>query len=116
LTINPRLKPHEQSALPYGQSPPKRRLSVEANFFDLQQLVKRKLELKKVTFFIGLFVALLGGLWLLQGLGIVQMQPILCLANCEPVQGASVAWAIVGVAFLAVGGGMLFWSSKSRAG
>ena len=32
---------------------------------------------------------LLGGLWLVQGLGLVQIRPILCFADCEPVQGSS---------------------------
>jgi len=45
---------------------------------------------------ISMLFALLGGLWLLQGLGLVEIQPILCFANCEPVQGPSLPWAIVG--------------------
>lgn len=71
---------------------------------------------KTIYFFTGLVAALLGGLWLLQGLGIVQMQPILCFANCEPVQGASVTWAVIGAAVLAAGGCALFWSLKARSG
>ena len=34
---------------------------------------------------------------MLQGLGDMQVRPILCFANCEPIQGASRAWAIAGV-------------------
>lgn len=70
--------------------------------------------MKKVTFGVGVVAILLGGLWLLQGLGIVQIQPILCFANCEPVQGASVTWAVIGAAVLLAGGGALLWSLKSR--
>lgn len=46
---------------------------------------------------------LLGGLWLLQGLGLVQVKPILCVADCEPLQGPSAVWAITGFLVLAVG-------------
>jgi hypothetical protein len=46
---------------------------------------------------------LLGGLWLLQGLGLVHVRPILCLANCAPVQGPSSTWTIIGAVVLAAG-------------
>ena len=71
--------------------------------------------MKKSAFGVGIVAFLLGGLWLLQGLGVVQMQPLLCFANCEPVQGASVTWAVIGAAVLAAGGSALFWSLKPRA-
>lgn len=70
--------------------------------------------MKKVAFGVGIVAMLLGGLWLLQGLGIVQMQPLLCFANCEPVQGASRTWAVIGAAVLVAGSGALFWSLKPR--
>lgn len=70
--------------------------------------------MKKVTFVTGLFAVLLGGLWLLQGLGIVEMDPILCFANCAPVQGPSGAWVVIGASALAVGGATIVWSLKSR--
>lgn len=44
----------------------------------------------------GIVAVLLGGLWLLQGLGIVQLRPILCFADCVPIQGPSVTWAVGG--------------------
>ncbi len=71
--------------------------------------------MKKIAFGMGIVAFLLGGLWLLQGLGIVQMQPLLCFANCEPLKGASVTWAFIGAAVLAAGGSALFWSLKPRA-
>jgi hypothetical protein len=46
---------------------------------------------------------LLGGLWLVQGLGLVQIRPILCFAECEPVQGPSAVWAVLGVLLMAAG-------------
>ena len=58
---------------------------------------------------------LLGGLWLLQGLGLVQLRPILCFADCEPIQGASTIWAIVGTVMLAAGALGLGWAWRRLA-
>lgn len=69
---------------------------------------------KKIYFSTGLIVALLGGLWLLQGLGIVHMRPILCFADCASLQGPSTTWALIGAGVLAVGGSVVFWSLKRR--
>lgn len=52
---------------------------------------------------LSLAAVLLGGLWLLQGLGLVQVKPILCFADCEPLQGPSAAWAVIGFLVLAAG-------------
>lgn len=60
--------------------------------------------MKKAVFFSRLIAALLGGLWLLQGLGIVQMRSILCFADCVPVQRPSATWAVIGACVLAFGG------------
>lgn len=46
---------------------------------------------------------LFGGLWLIQGLGLVQVEPLLCFADCEPLQGPSVTWAVAGLALVTVG-------------
>lgn len=53
---------------------------------------------------VGVIAILLGGLWLLQGLGLVYMEPILCVADCEPLEGPSAGWAITGFIVLAIGG------------
>ena len=58
---------------------------------------------------------LLGGLWLLQGLGIVHVQPILCFADCAPIQGASFAWPISGFLFVTAGVVAIFFSLRWRA-
>ncbi|WP_309663500.1 hypothetical protein [Tabrizicola sp.] len=55
---------------------------------------------------------LLGALWLLQGLGVVHLRPLLCFADCAPVQGPSVTWAVIGAVTLAVGGFGVLWSRK----
>lgn len=49
---------------------------------------------------ISVVAILLGGLWLLQGLGLVHIRPILCFANCEPV---STGWVIAGLVVMLVG-------------
>lgn len=63
---------------------------------------------------IGVLGALLGGLWLLQGLGLVHIAPVLCVADCEPVQGASPTWAIIGLAVLAAGLLAIYLALKRR--
>ncbi len=55
---------------------------------------------------------LLGGLWLLQGLGIVQLRPLLCFADCAPVQGPSAQWSVIGAITLALGGLGVVWLRK----
>ncbi len=59
--------------------------------------------MKTMALVTGVISALLGGLWLLQGLGVVHIRPILCFADCAPIQGASLAWTIVGFLFVAAG-------------
>lgn len=67
----------------------------------------------RITVLIGGIIAvLLGGLWLLQGLGIVHLRPILCFADCAPVQGPSVTWAVIGAVTLAVGGTGVIWCRR----
>ena len=65
-----------------------------------------------VAFVFGVIAVLLGGLWLLQGLGIVQVLPILCFADCAPVQGPSPTWAIVGALTIVIGGLAVLWSRR----
>lgn len=53
---------------------------------------------------LGVLGVLLGGLWVLQGLGVVHLRPILCFADCAPVQGPSPVWVAIGSFLLLVGG------------
>ncbi len=71
--------------------------------------------MNKMTLVGGVIGLLLGGLWLLQGLGIVQVRPILCFANCAPVQGPSSTWAIIGFLVVAAGVIAIIFSLKRRA-
>ncbi len=52
---------------------------------------------------IGAFIAFLGLLWSLQGLGILHIRPIACVANCEEIVGVSPSWALVGVTTFIIG-------------
>ncbi len=64
---------------------------------------------------IGAFIASLGLLWFLQGMAIIQMRPILCVADCEPVVGGSPSWAAAGAVTFIVGIGVAL-SSARRGG
>ena len=64
----------------------------------------------------GVIGLLLGGLWLLQGLGLVHLQPVLCVAECAPLQGPSPAWAVTGALTAAAGGLAIFFSLRRRGG
>ncbi|MFH5798859.1 hypothetical protein [Haladaptatus sp. CMAA 1911] len=61
----------------------------------------------------GVVVALLGTLWLVQGLGLVHIGPVLCVANCEPITGKSTQWAVTGVISLFVGL-VIVWAGLRR--
>lgn len=52
---------------------------------------------------LGAIVTLLGMLWLVQGLGILQIGPVLCVADCEPITGRSMQWTVIGVIALIAG-------------
>jgi uncharacterized membrane protein YbaN (DUF454 family) len=71
--------------------------------------------MKKMALVVGVISVLLGGLWLLQGLGVVHVRPILCFADCAPVQGASPAWAIIGFLMVTAGVITIIFSLKARA-
>ncbi len=72
--------------------------------------------IRTIVLIFGIIAVLLGGLWLLQGLGIVQVRPILCFADCAPIQGPSATWAVIGAIALAVGGFGVLWSRRRPAG
>ena len=68
----------------------------------------------RILFLVGLLSAMLGCLWLLQGLGLVHLRPILCFVDCAPLQEPSGTWAIIGLIFAALGGLAVFYSIKRR--
>ena len=54
---------------------------------------------------VGVGATLLGSLLLLQGAGLLHVRPILCLADCKPLEGRSVGWITAGAVVLL--GGLL---------
>lgn len=66
-----------------------------------------------VILVVGVILALLGSLWFLQGTGIVHLSPIMCVAECEPITGTSLLWAVIG-AMVFVGGIFLIRVSLRR--
>lgn len=57
------------------------------------------------------FVAL-GALWSLQGTGVVHLKPILCVAGCTEMQGASGQWLATGIG--AIFAGLVLWYLARR--
>jgi hypothetical protein len=51
----------------------------------------------------GSFVVFLGLLWLLQGAAIIQICPVLCVANCECINSGSQFWEIAGAITFIIG-------------
>ena len=70
--------------------------------------------MKQIVLVVGVISVLLGGLWLLQGLGILHLRPILCVTDCAPVQGASLGWAVIGLLVVAAGGLAIRFGLKRR--
>jgi hypothetical protein len=52
---------------------------------------------------LGVASTLLGLLWLLQGAELLHIRPILCIANCKPVEGGSIGWMVAGALLLVAG-------------
>lgn len=52
---------------------------------------------------LGLVLIPLGSLWLLQGLGVVVIEPVACVGECTPLEGPHRGWAIAGFLTAAAG-------------
>lgn len=70
--------------------------------------------LRKLMGVVGLLAVLLGGLWLLQGLGIVHIKPVACVAHCKPLDGPSMQWALIGAAVVVAGLLAAFYGFRRR--
>lgn len=53
--------------------------------------------LKWIIGIVSVLALLLGGLWFLQGTGLVTIEPIACIGECEPVEGPSTTWTAFGL-------------------
>ena len=63
---------------------------------------------------LGAIAVLLGGLWFLQGTGLVTIGPILCIAECEALEGPSLLWAVLGLGLLMVGAAGIWFALLRR--
>jgi len=70
---------------------------------------------KAALIVVGVIFVLLGGLWLVQGLG-VSVPPILCFAECKPLESASPTWAVIGFVTFAVGALAIAYALRRRTG
>lgn len=70
--------------------------------------------MKWVIAIVGIIAVLLGGLWMVQGLGLVTIAPILCVAECEVLEGPSPGWAVAGAMLLLAGLGALWFAFRRR--
>ncbi len=61
---------------------------------------------------IGAFFALLGLLWFLQGVGLLQVCPVACVGSCECITGGSIFWAAAGAIVFIAGVGIVMVSRK----
>lgn len=56
----------------------------------------------------------LGGLWFLQGTGLVVIEPIACIGECAPLDGPSAPWAITGLLVMLAAGGAFWFAFRRR--
>ena len=60
--------------------------------------------IRKIAQLIFALIAIfLSGFWFLQGVGILNVCPILCFADCACIEGGSLLWAVVGAAVFIIG-------------
>ena len=72
--------------------------------------------MKKIALaIVGVILSLLGGLWLVQGLGLVHIEPVACVTACETLEGPSPMWAAIGALVLVAGLASLFFAFRRRA-
>jgi len=69
---------------------------------------------RPLALFAGGLAVALGLLWLLQGLGVVRLKPILCVAACQAVEGPSIGWVIAGLALAGVGAAAVLGGLRRR--
>jgi hypothetical protein len=70
--------------------------------------------MKPLIGLVGVLAVMLGLLWLLQGLGVVHLRPVLCFADCATVQGRSAGWAIIGGILATTGAWTILRVSSGR--
>ena len=63
---------------------------------------------------LGLAAFALGGLWFLQGIGAVTLEPSACVGDCTALEGPSLPWALAGAALAAAGAALIWFSLRRR--
>jgi hypothetical protein len=63
---------------------------------------------------VGAIALLLGMLWLLQGTGLVVLDPIACVGECAALAGPSLPWAVAGAVLTLLGIGGLRVAIRRR--
>jgi hypothetical protein len=63
---------------------------------------------------LGVGAVTLGGLWLLQGLDLVRIRPLLCFADCAVLHGGSVLWTITGACVFGLGVAAIVFALRRR--
>ena len=59
--------------------------------------------MKAFKVIVGLILTALGLLWSVQGADLIQIKPIFCVANCEPITGGSMMWLSIGIITTVIG-------------
>ncbi|MHA6692575.1 hypothetical protein [Devosia sp. A449] len=70
--------------------------------------------MKLLLLIVGVVCVFLGSLWLVQGLGLVTIPPILCVAECETIEGPAPGWALSGLVVAAAGVAAIFYALRKR--
>ena len=70
--------------------------------------------MKILALVLGIVGVLLGGLWLVQGLGLVTIEPIACVAECDGLEGPSPLWAGIGTVVFVAGALAIRWGLRRR--
>ena len=70
--------------------------------------------MRKLILAASVLAIVLGSLWLIQGLGLVHVRPILCVADCDPVEGPSLGWALAGAILALLGLVGIYRWAKAR--
>jgi hypothetical protein len=69
---------------------------------------------KIIPVIFGFVLLFLGSLWFLQGSDLVQIKPILCFADCEPITGKSTTWQIAGAVIFVAGASIIHKNLKKK--
>ena len=73
----------------------------------------KKITLKQLAIpLAGVILALFGLLWFLQGIAILTLCPVLCVADCECVTSGSPFWEVIGAITFIIGIAIIFVSLK----